>query len=137
MQTFLLSLKWIAPVFVVVAALHLALGLGADALLGAQVTAQAAAEPTLDSQNRFYGVTFALFGVVFHLAARDLPRFEPMLKGALCVFFLAGLSRLLSWATHGQPAQLVVALAAVELVVPPLLFLWLLKVTTATDRRPL
>lgn len=129
MQNFVLSLKLLAPVFFVVAALHLTLGLGAEAMLGAQVSPQAAAEPTLDSQNRFYGVAFALYGAVFRLAARDLARFEPLLRASLWVFFAAGLARLVSWLLHGPPAPLVIVLAAVELLAPPLLLLWLRSVT--------
>jgi hypothetical protein len=51
-------LKLVAPVFVLVGALHLVLGVGADALLGARLPAEAFTDPALNSQNRFYGVAF-------------------------------------------------------------------------------
>lgn len=124
MRALVLVLEIFAPVFLIVAALHLFLGLDADALLGAKVSAEVAAEPSLDSQNRFYGVAFALYGVVLYLCATDLQRFEPIFKSALWVFFLGGVARLLSWATHGAPAPLVITLAATELVIPPLLLAW-------------
>jgi hypothetical protein len=46
-------LKIIAPVPILVGALHLILGLNADVLLGARLPALVIADPTLDSQNRF------------------------------------------------------------------------------------
>jgi hypothetical protein len=85
MRGLALLLKVLAPVFFVIAALHLVLGLGADALLGASVSPPTAAKPSLSSQNRFYGVAFALYGVVLHLCARDLRAYEAFFKGAMWV----------------------------------------------------
>jgi len=65
-------LRLLAPVFFIVAAMHIVLGLGADRLLGASVPPAAAADPSLDSQNRFYGAALALYGVVLLLCAADL-----------------------------------------------------------------
>ncbi len=121
-------LKLIAPVFVVVGALHLTLGLGADAMLGARVPDAALGDAGLDSQNRFYGVAFTLYGVLMYLAATDLERYAPVLRALLWVFFAAGAARLVSIATHGLPPPLIVALIASELLLPPLL-LWWLRVT--------
>jgi len=114
-----------------VSALHLVLGLQADALLGAVVPSEAASEPSLNSQNRFYGVAFSLYGAVLYLCATDLTRYEPIFKATLLCFFFGGLARLVSWATHGAPAPLVVALTASELLLPPLLFVWFRKVRSA------
>jgi hypothetical protein len=46
-------LELLAPVCLSVGALHLALGVGADVLLGAQLPVVALADRALDSQNRF------------------------------------------------------------------------------------
>lgn len=124
MQRLAVLLRVLAPVFFVVAAIHLALGLDADALLGASVSPSTAAEPSLSSQNRFYGVAFALYGAVLYLCAKDLRTYEPFFKAAMWVFFLAGVARLVAWLQHGAPAPLVVALLATELVIPPLLLVW-------------
>jgi len=124
MRHFAIALKLFAWVFPLVATLHLLLGLDADALLGAAVSLQSAADPSLSSQNRFYGVAFTLYGAVFYLCATDLPRFEPMLKAALLLFFLAGAARLVPWFTLGAPAPLVAALMFSELLLPPLLWAW-------------
>lgn len=125
MKLFPMTLRAASAVFFAVAAVHLALGLGADQMLGAAVPVEALNEPSLDSQNRFYGVSFAFYGVVLYIAAGDLRRFRPILEGALLVFFLAGCARLVSWWLMGQPAPLVVGLMVTELVLPPVLYGWL------------
>jgi Domain of unknown function (DUF4345) len=132
MRLLTLVLKCFAPVFILVALLHLAFGLNAEVLLGAAVPAQVLAEPTLNSQNRFYGVAFALYGVVLYLCARDLRRYESFFKAAVWVFFFGGVARLVSWATHGAPAPLVIVLAASELLIPPLLLVWYAKAKNET-----
>ncbi|MDR2851642.1 MAG: DUF4345 domain-containing protein [Burkholderiaceae bacterium] len=124
-------LKLIAPVFALVGALHLALGAGADVLLGAKLPPEALSDATLNSQNRFYGIAFTLYGLLFYLCATDLRKYATVLRCVLWVFFAAGLARLVSIATHGVPPPLVLALLASELVVPPLLLLWLSKALRA------
>jgi hypothetical protein len=124
MQRLALLLRVLAPIFFIVAGLHLALGLNADALLGATVSPTAASEPSLSSQNRFYGVAFALYGAVLYLCSKDLRTYAPFFKAAMWVFFLAGAARLVAWVQHGAPAALVIALLAVELLVPPVLLAW-------------
>jgi Domain of unknown function (DUF4345) len=124
MQRLALLLRILAPVFFLIAALHLALGMNADALLGATVSAATAAEPSLSSQNRFYGVAFALYGAVLYLCSKDLRTYAVFFKAAMWVFLLAGVARLVAWVQHGAPAPAVIALLAVELVVPPVLLAW-------------
>ena len=128
MKLFATVLRLLAPVFFAVAAVHLWLGVGADALLGAKVSAEALADPTLNSQNRFYGVAFALFGVILLICAGDLRKYQTVLRAALWVFLFAGLARLVSIVTHGLPAPLVLLLLATELLAPPALLLWLQQV---------
>jgi len=131
MRPLVLLLKIVAPLFVLVAALHLALGAGADVLLGAKLSAEALADPTLNSQNRFYGVAFSLYGVLLYLCATDLPKYATVARCLLWVLFAAGLARLLSIATHGIPPPLVLVLLGTEIVLPPMLHLWLSKALRA------
>jgi Domain of unknown function (DUF4345) len=121
-------LKVLAPIILMVSVLHLALGAGADVLLGAKLSPEALADPALNSQNRFYGVTFGLYGVVLYLCATDLPKYAAVLRCLLWVFFTGGIARLVSIATHGVPPPLVLVLLVTELVVPALLLAWLSKV---------
>ena len=122
------TLKALAPLFFVVSGLHLTLGIDADALLGARVGPDVSAEPSLDSQSRFFGVAFGLYGAILYLCATDLRRFEPVFKAAMGVFFLGGCARLVSWTSHGMPAPMVVVLLASELLVPPILLVWQARV---------
>ena len=55
-------LKVVSPVFFLIGFGHLMFGVGADVQLGANVSAQSLADPVLDSQNRFYGVIFTVYG---------------------------------------------------------------------------
>jgi hypothetical protein len=124
-------LKLVAPVFALVGLVHLALGVRADVLLGAQLPEQALRDAALDSQNRFYGMAFSLYGVLLYLCATDLRRYAAVLRCVLWVFFAAGLARLVSISTHGVPPPLVLVLLVLELAAPPLLHLWLSKVLRA------
>ena len=128
MRLYSTTLKLASLVFFAVAAVHLILGLGADQMLGAVVPPEAANDPSLDSQNRFYGVAFAFYGVALYICSTDLARFQPILKAALGVFFLAGCARLVSLGIHGVPAPLILGLMATELGIPPALYLWLRKI---------
>jgi hypothetical protein len=128
MRNLSLFLKVVAPVFLIVGALHLVLGLNADVLLGAKVPTEALRDPALDSQNRFYGVAFTVYGVLLFVAATDLPKYATVLRCVLWVFFAAGVARLVSIATHGTPPAPVVILLGSELLAPPLLLFWLSRV---------
>ncbi len=125
-------LRVVAPVFVVVALLHLALGVRADVLLGAQVPELLLVEPSLNSQNRFYGVSFALYGVLFWIGAGDLRRYRVVLAATWWMFLAGGISRLYAWLADGPPSGWIIALTVVELVLPPLMLLWQRQVL-ATD----
>ena len=125
MRSLVLVLKLLAPVFFIVGALHLVLGLGADALLGAKVSAEAMTDPALDSQNRFYAVAFTLYGVLLFLCSTDIPKYATVLRCVLWVFFAAGLARFVSIALHGSPPPMIWLLLVGEVVPPPLLAWWL------------
>ncbi len=114
-------------VFVLAGSMHVGLGLGADQMLGAQVSSQSMVDAGLDSQNRFYGATFTLYGVIFFMAAADLARYLPLLKATIWVFFIAGLVRFISVWMYGWPPILVTALFAAEVLLPPFLLLWIHK----------
>jgi len=125
MRALALVLKVVAPVFFIAGALHLALGLGADAMLGAKVPADVMADPALDSQNRFYGVAFTLYGVLLFLCSTDMPKYATVLRSVLWIFFAAGVARIVSIAVHGSPPPMIWCLLVGEVVPPPLLVWWL------------
>jgi Domain of unknown function (DUF4345) len=117
-------LKVLAPVCVIAGALHLAMGLNADVLLGAHLSPEVIADPTIDSQNRFYGVAFTVYGWLLYLCATDLDRYRPVLRCMLAVFFAGGAARLLSVLVRGWPSPPVAGLMAAELALPVLLAIW-------------
>jgi hypothetical protein len=85
-----LVLRAIAPVFLVVAALHITLGVGADVLLGARLPPAALTDPALDSQNRFYGASVAVYAVLLWICASDIAKYARILRALMLVFLGAG-----------------------------------------------
>lgn len=128
MRVLAITLKFIAPIFFIAGALHLALGLGADALLGAKISAEVMADAALDSQNRFYGVAFTLYGVLLFLCSTNIPKYATVLRCVLWVFFAGGIARIVSIAIYGFPPPLVIVLLVGELLPPPLFAWWLSRV---------
>lgn len=118
-------LKALSPVFVLVGLLHLMLGLQADVMLGAVIPDSVLSDPVLDSQNRFYGVAFTVYGFLLFVCATDLDRYQLILKILLWVFFAAGCARLVSIGFVGLPSVPVMLLLATELILPPIGHVWL------------
>jgi len=125
MSTFTLILKAGSLVFFAAGSLHLFMGLGADVMLGANLPIEVIQDPALDSQNRFYGVAFMLYGVLLLVCASDLTKYATILRCVLWVFFAAGAARLISIALYGVPPVPVMGLLILELVIPPALIVWL------------
>lgn len=121
-------LKVVAPIFILISTMHLLLGPEADVMLGANLSQQSLADPVLDSQNRFYGVVFALYGVLLFLCATNIVKYATVLRCLLWTFFAGGLARLISIAVAGMPTLLVIGLMALELLLPPLLLWWLSRI---------
>jgi hypothetical protein len=103
--------------------LHVLFGVAGDGLIGAPVPD--AIDASLDSQNRFYGASFAIYGALLWYCARDVRTHAGLLRIVLAIFFFGGCARALSAIQYGLPSSPIVALWAVELIVPPLLLVWL------------
>jgi Domain of unknown function (DUF4345) len=91
-----IALKVIAPILILVAALHFLLGTMAEVMLGASLKIEPL-DPVLDSQDRFYGTAFVIYGVLLWVCAKDVTKYALILR---CVFwcgFVAGLARLVSF----------------------------------------
>jgi hypothetical protein len=128
MKSFSRFIRLIAPVFILVGALHVVFGLGAEKMLSIDVSNSSLASPGLDSQNRFYGAAFMLYGALLFVASADLKRYLPIVRLVLWCFFIAGMARFFSVMLYGWPSMLVNLLHAIEIVGPPLLLLWLRRV---------
>ena len=112
-------------ILIAAGAAHVVLGVHADVLLGAGVSAQSITDAGHDSQNRFYGAMFSVCGALLILFSRDLPRYGPATKVLLIGITLAGLSRITSVLLYGWPPPLVLFLGVLEVVLPPAMLLWL------------
>ena len=106
-------------------ALHLVLGLRADLLLGVSLPPGVVANPGLDSQNRFYGTAFALYGVLLWVCASDVTKYSTVLRCTAWMVFAGGLARLVSISLYGLPPAKVIALLLSELVIPPIIVWWI------------
>ena len=127
-SAFAFILKAMGVGFIVAGAMHIVFGLGADQMIGASVSAQSMTDPGLDSQNRFYGAAFTLYGVLFFVTSTNIPRYVTILRCVLWVFLGAGLVRFISIALYGWPPPIISGLLVAELVIPPVLLLWLSQV---------
>lgn len=102
---------------------HLALGAGGDWLLG--IPAPIAIDPSLDSQNRFYGAVFIGFGAAMWWAADRIVERHMLIRLLLLAMLLGAVGRALAYATHGLPSAGIMLLWSSELALPALLWLWL------------
>ncbi len=125
MGYYVVTLRIFGVIILGVALTHATLGPSAEVLLGSHISAGSIADPTIDSQNRFYGVAFGLYGILMWLCGSDIERYKPVLLLLLLMFFLAGLVRLISIALVGMPPVSVIGLMVLEIVMPPVMVLWL------------
>jgi hypothetical protein len=116
-------LRLLAVSCLVPAILHGTLGVAGDGLIGAPVLPLV--DATLDSQNRFYGVAFGICGAILLYCASDIPRFEGILRIIFAGIFFAGCARFLAYFSHGLPSAVVQFIWATEIIIPPLIWLWL------------
>ncbi|MFF7239018.1 DUF4345 domain-containing protein [Streptomyces collinus] len=101
-----------------------AIGLFHVALGNAAIPGAGTAGPTIDSWGRFMGASFVGYGLAWIWAARQRPVPARAVRWLAAVFLLGGVGRLLSLAAHGWPQWFQIALAAIELTLPPVFF-WL------------
>ncbi len=124
-DTYSITLKILAVGIFLVACIHIVFGVSSETFLGSGISDLSIMDPNLDSQNRFYGAAFMLFGCVLWVASNDLQKYEKILRITFICFFLAGLTRLLSIAIVGWPAAPILGLTLLEILGPPLLYVWL------------
>ncbi len=120
---FKLILRILGIACVLAGVTHAVLGVGGDWIIG--VTPASPIEPSLDSQNRFYGAAFMAYGFLLWICSKDVPRFAPISRILFATMFLAGLARWLAVMAHGWPTLQIMFLWASELFVPPIMWIWL------------
>jgi hypothetical protein len=128
-----LVLRLLGAVAMLAGLLHLGLGPGADVMLGAHIPPQVVADPVLDSQNRFYGVSFIGYGALLLLCATDIRKYSAVLRIVGAFVFLGGLARVLVIYLRGLPSVPVLGLTIIELVGVPLLLGWHARVKSKEE----
>jgi hypothetical protein len=103
---------------------HLLLGVWAEVLLGAKLSAETLAEPSLNSQNRFYGTSYMLYGILLWVCTQNMDRYALIFRILLLMTFAAGLTRIISLMLHGWPSPTIIALGVSELLLPPFVLAW-------------
>ncbi|MES4908578.1 MULTISPECIES: DUF4345 domain-containing protein [unclassified Streptomyces] len=100
------------------------IGLFHVALGNAAIPGAGSAGATVDSWGRFMGASFVGYGLAWLWTARQRPIPARAVRWLAGVFLLGGVGRLLSLAAHGWPQWFQIALAVIELGLPPVFF-WL------------
>jgi len=75
---------------------------------------------TMDSEDRFYAVFFLAYGVAVLWCFKDWCTKLREIQMLMALFFVAGLTRLVSIAAVGLPHPFFVVMTIVEFLVPPL-----------------
>jgi hypothetical protein len=86
--------------------------------------AQETANPTLESELRFYAAFYVAYGLVALRVAPHADRDPPAVRGLAGALFLAGLARAGGWLAAGRPHRLQRALLVIELAAPPAIVAW-------------
>ena len=100
------------------------MGAKADRLLDPSIPLETVQHPSVDSQIRFYGGAFSVYGALLWMCANDMTNYVDVFKVLMIVFLLAGLARIPAAILYGKPSLVIMALWALEVVVPPLLLWW-------------
>lgn len=126
------ALKLMAVACLIPALIHGFLGVDGDMLIGVPDRSQLP-DPTLDSQNRFYGVAFGVYAVLLWVSAFDIRRYSTILRVLFALIFLAGCSRFIALFTFGWPSTEIIFLWSTEIIVPPILWFWLSRYEASAD----
>lgn len=87
---------------------------------------------TVDSEVRFFAVYWLAYGVLLLWVVPRVGRYPGVVRAALVVMFASGCARALSLVREGTPHPVMLAAMVVELVVPPLLWRWLVPASSAS-----
>lgn len=85
---------------------------------------QALANPSIESELRYYGAFYAAYGVAALSVAPRADNDATAVRGLAGALFGAGLARALAWRAAGKPHPAQRALLAIELAAPPVLVVW-------------
>jgi Domain of unknown function (DUF4345) len=120
-------------VFYVGGAVATAAGLH-SAILGARsLPGQALANPTVESELRYYACFYAAYGLAALRVAPRADRDGPAVRALAGALFAAGLARATGWVAAGRPHPLQRALLAIELGAPAPIVAWQSRLQRSPD----
>ena len=99
---------------------------GSRAIPGANVV-----NATVDSEDRFYAIIFAGYGLALFHAARSVVQRAKLVRFLAGLFFAGACGRIASWASAGPPNLFFKAMLTLELTLP--LVIWTLQARLARE----
>jgi hypothetical protein len=106
---------------VLIALAHIAIG-------PAVIPGSVPVNPTMDSEDRFYAVIFLGFGLALLWSAASIDHRSKFIRFLVTLFFLGGCARVISILLVGPPNLFFQAMTALELLLPPLIWLLLIQI---------
>lgn len=88
------------------------------------IASQRTANPSVESELRFYAAFYVAYGVVALQVAPRADRDTAAVRALAGALFLAGLARAGGWLAVGRPHGLQRGLLVIELAAPPLVVAW-------------
>ncbi|QJB67955.1 DUF4345 domain-containing protein [Parasphingorhabdus halotolerans] len=115
------TLKILIAIFgitcMIIALVHIAIGPSA-------IPGSVPVNATMDSEDRFYATLFLGFGAALLWCSQNLRARGGVFQALLLVFFLGGVARCVSAMQVGLPNEFFQLMWALELILPPLFWLW-------------
>ena len=112
---------------VLIALSHIALG-------PASIPGSIPVNPTMDSEDRFYATIFLGFGLALLWCVGSIDRRSKVIRFLIALFFLGGCARVISIVLVGPPNLFFQAMTALELLLPPVIWLLLNRVERPASR---
>jgi hypothetical protein len=96
---------------IIIALLHIVIG-------PSSIPGSVPVNPTMDSEDRFYAVLFAAYGVALLWCIRGIEKKSRTVHFLSATFFAGGVARLISIAAVGPPNEFFLAMTVLELLIP-------------------
>jgi Domain of unknown function (DUF4345) len=135
MRAFQWTLRAMAMIPLVTGLMEVWMGLGSLKAIGVILPAEVWVQPSVDNNWRFLGTIWASYAVLVLYAVSDPRRHATLLRILLTVLFLSGVARAASVLLTGWPVPPFIAAMGFELLVMPLMLLWLRRIERATWQR--
>lgn len=132
MRAFQWTLRAMAMIPLVTGLMEVWMGLGSLKAIGVILPAEVWVQPSVDNNWRFLGTIWASYAVLVVYAVSDPRRHATLLRILLTVLFLSGVARAASVLLTGWPVPPFIAAMGFELLVMPLMLLWLRRIERAT-----